>query len=76
MFSDLNRSMGSFHRAKIGTFRGWIGLRIQRGSMESSSPAARVIPHEQLRANLQQYCFSERMAGMLQREATFRELKH
>jgi hypothetical protein len=43
--------------------------------MESSTPAAPAIPHEELLPQLLQYCSSERMTRMLQREPGFDQLR-
>jgi hypothetical protein len=43
--------------------------------MESSTPAAPAIPHEELLPQLLQYCLNERMTGMLHREPGFDQLR-
>jgi hypothetical protein len=43
--------------------------------MESSTPAVPAIPHEKLLPRLLQYCLSERMTRMLQREPDFDQLR-
>jgi hypothetical protein len=44
--------------------------------MESSTPAALAIPHEELLPRLQKYCLDERMVQAFQREPCFRELQY
>jgi hypothetical protein len=44
--------------------------------MVSSTLAVPAIPHEELLLQLQQYCFSDRMVRMLQREPIFGELQY
>jgi hypothetical protein len=44
--------------------------------MESSTAAAPAISLERILPNLQEYCFSERTVGILQRERGFEELSH
>jgi AraC-like DNA-binding protein len=44
--------------------------------MVSSTQASRAIPHEELLPTLQRYCFSEGVAGTLQREPGFDDLRY
>jgi hypothetical protein len=59
----------------FGTLGKRTGPKFQQGPMESSTPAAPAIPHEELLPQLLQYCLSERMARMLQREPDFDQLR-
>jgi hypothetical protein len=44
--------------------------------MESSTPTALAIPHEELLPSFQKYCLDERMVQAFQREPCFRQLQY
>jgi hypothetical protein len=59
----------------FGTFRKLTGINFQKSPMESSTPAAPAIPHEELLPLLLRYCLSELMTRKLQRESGFDQLR-
>jgi hypothetical protein len=50
-------------------------LKIAQGQLASSMPAVPAIPHEELLPQPQNYCFSERMVRIIQREPVFGDLQ-